>query len=456
MELLPANVPTPLPTSLPTPPSEPLPESLTEPITESITESITPLQGTPSQGTPPQGLLLALQSTLRLHPAVRGKLAEVESKRFAGESARAQRYPSLSTQWALQNEGQPGSVRARQPIWAFGRIDSTIAYADVDAQAEVADLLRVQRQLLDQAAVAYVRAHGARLRAQVGEDNQTQLQRLYERIKRRELGQLASPADVRLAQARLTQARAQRDRLESEWQLAQTELDALTQIPVDSRVAVPAEIRALGAAPTLDALLAAAQAQHADLRLKDQHTQLTEADITKEKLAAMPGVFIQADHSFNSAAGQGSNSSIGFVFEAGLDNLGFATRGRVRGAEARRDAARADRDSTLSEVQRLIKSLHLQRQTQHQMIASQQQSVDELLSLLASYQRQYEAGYKSWLEVLNMQRELTEQRLLYVQAETDWLTHALRLAALLGSLDSLSGLSLPTPATQDPLSQWLR
>lgn len=406
------------------------------------------------------GVVQALQSVLRLHPALQGKRAEVAAKQSLGEAARAQRLPSLSAQVAAQKNDQagntPGSVRVRQPLWAFGRIDSAIALADADAQAEQADLLRVQRQLLDQTAAAYVRAWGARLRLGVGEDNQAELQGLLERIRRRQGGELASAADVRLAEARLTQARMQRDRLQTERQLAQTELEALTHSPVDSALPVPQDILLPGSRRDLAESLSLAEAAHADMAFKTRRVELAVAEIERERRASMPTIYLQADRSFQSPGDADPGTTVGVVLEAALDNLGLAARGRVGAAVSRREAAAADRETTLNDVQRTVRSLYLQRETQRQLRDNQAQAVAELRLLLDSYQRQYEAGYKSWLDVLNMQRELTEQRLAQVQAETDWLVFALRLAALSGELDPLAqlqqGEGAPDPAahTQPP------
>ena len=63
----------------------------------------------------------------------------------------------------------------------------------------------------------------------------------------------------------------------------------------------------------------------------------------------------------------------------------------------------------------------------------------ELSEILDSYQRQYEAGQKAWLEVLNIQRELNEQQQQLAQAKNDWLIYTLKLLAMTGSLDTLAG-----------------
>lgn len=403
---------------------------------------------------PVSGVVQALQSVLRLHPAVQGKRAEVAARQSLGDAARAQRLPSLSAQWAAQKSDQagtnPGSVRVRQPLWAFGRIDSTIAVADVEAQAEVADLLRLQRQLLDQTAAAYVRTWGARLRLQVGDDNQSQLRGLLERIRRRQGGELASAADVRLAEARLTQARMQRDRLETEWLLAQTELEALTRGPVNSALPVPDALVLPERRRSVSDWLTLAETAHADLAFKAERIRLAEAEIERERLAAMPSVYLQADRSFQTTGITNPGTTVRVVVEGALDNLGMGTRGRVGAAVSRLDAARADHQSTLNDVQRTVRSLFLQQETQRQLRDNQTRSVTDLGLLLDSYQRQYEAGYKSWLDVLNMQRELTEQRLAQVQAETDWLVYGLRLAALTGELDALADLRSGESAQEQP------
>ena len=80
------------------------------------------------------------------------------------------------------------------------------------------------------------------------------------------------------------------------------------------------------------------------------------------------------------------------------------------------------------------------RSVQALLTQAQQESVDALDETLSSYMRQYESGRKTWLEVLNTQRELTEQRIQLTQTQSDWLVTSLRIAAITGMLDSISGI----------------
>lgn len=382
------------------------------------------------------GLEAALRATLSLHPLVSSKREQVSAKVYTGDIARAQRYPTLSIQAsALDNGTRPVTLRARQPLWAFGRIDSGIDYADTDVLVEEADLLRVKRQLMDQTAVAYARTQGAMQRLRVAVGNVAELDKFYQQIQRREHGQVASVADVTLARARLLQARAQQERYDSELALAKTELQALTQMPVQFDQIVPDGLTRLPSVTEMEVLV---REHSADLCLKKRQFALAQADLEREKASIMPTLSMQMDSILNQPTDDNS-SRIGVILEGSLDGSGFSASGRRAAAGARMQAHMEELNSTRNELDRTVKSLYISRELQQQLAGSQGQSVTELMEIFASYQRQYEAGLKSWLDVLNIQRELTEQRLQQVQAENDWLIYTLKLAALSGGLDALSG-----------------
>jgi adhesin transport system outer membrane protein len=392
------------------------------------------------------GLAAALYTTLSNHPALNGKQAEVYAKGYVAESARALRYPSLTGQLSSNDKNVDGSsIQVRQPLWAFGRIDSTIAHADADTDTEKSDLLRIKRQLIEQTAVAYTRVLGVRESMNVAVDNMASFELLHQQIKHREVGQRASVADVKLAWARLLQAQAKKNKLKGDLLIAENELLALTQTPVGTDQIVP---KALTQLPTTTQILALAMAQSADVSLKAQRIVLAHADVEREKSASMPTIYLQADHYNNDNQQPNSDTTLSITLAATIDGFGFAATGRNNAAGARLQAAKADLYTTQNEVRRLVNGHAANRDAQHILIGSQEVSVQALKEILASYQRQYSAGLKTWLDVLNIQRELTEQRLQLVQADNDWLIYTLKLAALTGSLDALAGV--PEKPNREP------
>ena len=390
----------------------------------------------------------ALNAALTHHPAVAGQAAMVESRRFAADRARSQRYPTLSAQ--AQSDGgyssvtgdsySPAVLRLRQPIYAFGRINSSIAVANADMDAEKADLMRVRRQLLEETAVAYAFVRGSNERIEVARQNVAEHGALLAQIERRVEGQLASSADARLAAARLAQARAQLGRAISEWQGANLELGALTQVTISAEEPVPMGLLALGEDTDL---LNRAMEYNADIQYKKQMLAKAEAEVKEAKTYSMPTIYLQADR-YHDQPGLQDTNHVGIVFEATLDGMGFAARGRRGEAAASKMAASQDLAAARIQLQEELDQLQRNRRLQTELIELQTQSLLDLESLLASYQRQYESGTKSWLDLLNIQREYYEQRRQLVQARNDWVIYSLRLQARIGGLDGLVALDEQT------------
>jgi outer membrane protein, adhesin transport system len=394
-----------------------------------------------------EGLREALQATLRNHPAVAGQEAEVAARRYAADGARSQRYPTFTAQAQQFREGDrsvlsgddlsnPAVLRLRQPIWAFGRINSSIAAADAGVSMERADLLRVRRQLLEDTAVAYAEVRGSRERMEMARQNVRQLEQLHAQIVRRVEGQLASSADARLAATRLLQSRARVQQFVSEWETARDDLASLTQAPINADEPVPSGLLEL---PESNDLIDRALQQNAEIDVKRYQLGQAEAGVAQARTADMPTIYLQADR-FNDQPGLRDDSQVSVVFEASLTGMGFTARGRRGEAEAHRMAAQQDLNATQLELRRQLERLQRSRRLQTELIELQTQSLGDLQSLLDSYQRQYETGTKSWLDLLNIQRELFEQRRQLVQARSDWQIYSLQLLAMIGGLDNLAGI----------------
>jgi adhesin transport system outer membrane protein len=61
--------------------------------------------------------------------------------------------------------------------------------------------------------------------------------------------------------------------------------------------------------------------------------------------------------------------------------------------------------------------------------------VDATNSVIESYLRQYAVGKKSWLDVLNAQREATQARNTLVDFEVQYLTSIYRLRVLMNEIN---------------------
>ncbi len=383
----------------------------------------------------------ALQATLANNPSLAGKQAEFEAAQGNLSSAKASRLPSLSV--AMNNvdnkdNNTQGTVVLRQPVWAFGKISQRIEQAQANASVEELGVNQVRRELLSRTAVAFARIEGIAARRKIAADNVAEHERLYEQIQRRQAGQLASDADVRLAYSRLLQARATQQRLNGEYRIALSELERLTLIPISRIEPVSDQFLQI---PKPGDLWQLALINSVSLAQKQASLEAADIAIRQAKSAPMPTLFLQAEHDFYESKNDFvdlNEDRAGLVLEASLDGAGFTTLGQVRAAVARRSAAEQDIDVTRNELRHEVEQLKSNFQLQQDLVNALAGTVEALQGTAESFLRQYETGRKSWLDLLNTQRELQQQQLEYERAINERLLVALQINALIGALDLIA------------------
>jgi adhesin transport system outer membrane protein len=386
----------------------------------------------------PRDFLTALQAVITHHPALKGQQAELNAYQSNIDSAKARRYPTLSAQANnLNNKADQGTLRLNQPLWAFGKIDTAIDEATANYTAEQWNLKQKQRQLISDTAKIYARIQGTKLRIIVVKQNITEHENLYGRISRRQQGQLASDADTRLAYSRLLQARSKLQRILGEQLVAKAELQALTQIKVVTEGAIDDSFFNLPEQAVVNKL---AIKNSANVRYKRERVNVVRLNLKQEKVASLPTISFRVEHDIFDNDNDINETRAGLVFESNMEGLGFVSAGRVKGAAARVNAADEELNSALNDIRRQVNVLMINRSVQHDLVASQTDTVAAVEATMASFLRQYNSGRKSWIEVLNNQRELTELRLELVQTASDWQVLSLQLLTLIGYLDDPAGL----------------
>lgn len=384
------------------------------------------------------GLDGAIRATLQFHPAINGQQAQLEAAGYAGDVAASGRLPSLSV--SADNVGGERQATAviQQPLWTFGKLDSALALADAEQRAEEVVLLQVRRELLQETALAYVNIDSLRRQLQVSEQDVQEHQRLYERIQRRHQGGLASDTDVQFAWGRLVRAQSRRDGYSSQLVVAGLVLQALTQIPIDSGPAIPPPLLVLPEPGQLqqDVLVASA-----DLLVKRQQVEVASRTREQTRYQSMPTLSFQVERDIPNSAVTGADvTRSGLVLEASVNGMGMSNWSAVRAASARQRAAEQDVYVTEVDLRQTVQTLANNRQMQERLLESQRRTVEAIANTLASFVRQYETDRKSWIEVLNTQRELTDERIELAAIEGEWQTLSLRLAAMAGYLDQWVGL----------------
>ena len=380
-------------------------------------------------------LTQALNAMLERHPALQGKQAQIESKAFLLKSAEAERYPSLTVSYGEdRDDNQEGAFVVKQPLWAFGRIDAGIDYASTDAAAESIDKLRITRDLLEDTAIAYAKVIGVQEQLRIIEENIQQYQRFVEQIERRKTGRLASETDTQLAASRLTQAQAQAIQTQGDLRDALMALQTFTQLPIDA--VAPISVSVYSDLPDDASIRDQVLKQSADVQYKQQLVDLAVKDVHRKRSNFMPTLYLKFSHEYSDNATYPDESRFSLVLEGALEGMGLITLHQEQSAAAQLHAAQRDVEVTQFDLKNRLNSLLLNRKTQQSLIDIHQSSIVTLDATLASYLRQYQSGRKEWLDVWNIQREITEQKLSKAKAQNSLLINVLSLVALTGGLDT--------------------
>jgi adhesin transport system outer membrane protein len=379
----------------------------------------------------------------RAHPQARASARNMDAAAQDQQAARWQRFPSPSFQ-SLSPQGSAGvdktnRLALEQPLYAGGRIDAGIAAADQRYNAGQHALAQVTQDTAIKVVNTWYEWRRQQDRIAVQQDGVQAHRKLREQIERRMREGVSTEIDLALAAARLSQMQAELAQSQSAFSAARAQLEQLAadQLPALMAAGQALQTEALPApradwtAQSLarDPLLARLQADEA----------AAEADIRVRQSQFLPTVSLVMDRYYSGPMqNQGQRTWVQLSMQPGA---GLASLSAVRGAVARREAAaEARRNAELELQQTMATDLagHASAAEQMGVAGLLRQSTQDVAD---SYARQFVAGRKSWLEVLNAVREAMQARLSVIDAsaqlgQTAWRLHlrAFGLQALPGEV----------------------
>jgi adhesin transport system outer membrane protein len=385
------------------------------------------------------GIAQALQATAHQNPLARAKIEFVQSLGYRVDEARTGQLPTLSLigQSNASNYNH-GLFRVQQPLWAFGRIDGAIELASKQLISGQASLLLTRRQLMEDTAATYVTLYGGRQRLLIAEQNVAEHEKLLALIERRMVGGIASEADSLLARSRLAQAQAIREQIVGQVAKAKNDLGALTLRSIPAEQAIAADFVNLPPAVEVQAL---AQDNEAGVLQKMADLAVTEGAARQKSLELMPTISFRHERDISPNLPMGSTLSAnrsGIYMESSLEGAGLTGWVRLRGEDAKIRAAQQELETAKNDASRKVSGHLVNLQSLRAVHLSQEVTAQAAQSTLASFLRQYDAGRKTWIDVLNTQKELADNRLALEQTRISELELALRLSVITGALDALA------------------
>lgn len=378
---------------------------------------------------------LLLSKAVTDHPSILQRLSENEAARSESEVARWQRYPTInvSASEASADISQANTV-IRQPLWTGGRITAAINEAEAGVKASDHAVNQAEALILGETIVRFFELHRAERSAEIARANVTEHERLFEIIKRRVEAATSPDVDEMLALARLQYAES--DTIAFEGVVASAK-GALSQLVGEYVQVIQAPDLPQPSMMTRDALLNIALNYAPSMAALRAEKERFSAQLDGAKASGRPQLALAYDRRFSDLL-PGQEQEQFFLQVEYTPGAGMSTRSAIAAARARergsKQAIEAERRAVTTQIDVLLSEL----QSAYRQSGPAQRLADATGEVVASYLRQYTVGRKSWLDVLNAQREAIQAKYTLVNAETNFMSAHYRLQVLLGHINATS------------------
>jgi outer membrane protein, adhesin transport system len=332
--------------------------------------------------------------------------------------------PSFTRQLATGTSRYVNVLSLQQPLYTGGLLSANLNAARTSLRSSEMELRSAQLQL--KLKVVQTWSDWAKVRGRIDslEALRAEHQQLLAMIRRRNQAGVATNADAALAASRLSAVQAELAQARLEEALQRDRLQRLARRPVDDALRLVLD-GDLPAPPALNQVLDRIQLSP-EMAIARANVDLYREELAKAKAALLPTVSLRLDRQ----SGAYKDDQIGFVVQAGLPG-GLSALSGVNAARSRIAAAEA---AVAATEQDQFSNYQLEF-TRHAAAVASLRNAELTAStgdeVLASYRRQFDAGKRAWLDLLNMVREAYATRQSQRDAAIDERAGLYRLRLLL-------------------------
>ena len=388
-----------------------------------------------------------VRESVQLHPTVRSAQAQLAAAQNNVAGAKWQFAPTLSFTAERVNQGQTNDpsfagdasvkyLRLQQPVWSGGRLTAGLKKSEYGLEVARANLDDARLQI----ALKLIQAYGdwvvAKLRHESNEKSLQTHQRLHKLVQNRIEQGVAANSDEVLAISRIEGIRADIEVSRSQQEIAKTKIEQLYGSYVNLTT-YSLEAPRL-ASMDLASMVEEAMTHYPAYRRSLAQLEVQRAVVSEKEASLSPELYVRAERQYGnytyanlpdmSRVFVGVSTSLG----AGLSRLTDidSAKASLTGAAEEVEAQKRILKETLSSDYALVSAAE-------NRLRSLRISLKNSEDVLLSYERQFLAGRKSWLDVMNSVRELSQAEIQVADASSTIFVLRWRLWVNVSGLDAL-------------------
>jgi outer membrane protein, adhesin transport system len=383
-----------------------------------------------------------LENASAFYPSLRAARFEARASTEDTTAVSRQRWPTVT----VTSETNTGNLRSyptqavqvQQTLWDFGRLSARIAEAEAAADVSLLNVYLQQQDLFLQIISAWQNMQAGRERVNVAKATLDRLKAYQAQMRRRVEAEASPRIDLELVDARLLQTEVELTTAQTSLQVAVTRLEQLSglehlQVRIPNATPMASLKSTLAFTDVVNSTDWLYIASNGPLAAKAR-AQLKQAEqrLESKKSEAFPQVYFRAYKPMNTIPSNNDTSTTAFVGLSYTPGAGLSTLAEAKALGTRISGAQLSVESAMLEMEQTLRSDREEFVNARLRILALEKAVEGAELVLASYKRQFEAGKKTWLDLLNAVRELAQNQYSLADAQASMVGAMQRLQLRMG------------------------
>ena len=371
------------------------------------------------------------------HPLLQAARLEAQAGTIDVAAIERQRWPTLSAVVESDTGNTSSlpshSLRVQQIVWDAGLVSSRVTEAENQVTISKLRVQLQQRQIFLQISNAWQSMWAAHARVQVAQKTMDRLNGFRVQMQRRVDAEASSRIDLVFANSRQLQTQVELEAAQRNLKVALLKLEQLSgEVNLRQRLQALAPFHALpSAAPFLQQLQ---QTDWVDLAVRAPAVQIARSDVvsahnrlrTKEA-EKWPQLYVRLDVPIGNNYFNANNSTVVFAGLSYTPGAGFANVVEAQALSTRVAKSEQGVEVAMKDIQETMQNDREEFLNAYAQISTLEKSVAGSDMVLASFERQFQANRKTWLDLLNQVRELAQNEYALVDAQASLVGSRLRL-----------------------------
>jgi adhesin transport system outer membrane protein len=371
------------------------------------------------------------------HPLLQAARLEAQAGTIDVAAIERQRWPTLSAVVESDTGNTSSlpshSLRVQQIVWDAGLVSSRVTEAENQVTISKLRVQLQQRQIFLQISNAWQSMWAAHARVQVAQKTMDRLNGFRVQMQRRVDAEASSRIDLVFANSRQLQTQVELEAAQRNLKVALLKLEQLSgEANLRQHLQALAPFPALpSAAPFLQQLQ---QIDWVDLAVRAPAVQIARSDVvyahnrlrTKEA-EKWPQLYVRLDVPIGNNYFNANNSTVVFAGLSYTPGAGFANVVEAQALSTRVAKSEQGVEVAMKDIQETMQNDREEFLNAYAQISTLEKSVAGSDMVLASFERQFQANRKTWLDLLNQVRELAQNEYALVDAQASLVGSRLRL-----------------------------